>query len=449
MFRRSLFLFLAGFVFARGAFADDWPQWLGPKRDGIWRENGIIESFPATGANIRWRIPVGAGYSGPAVANGRVYLTDRLLAKDAKNPSDPFQKGEIAGMERVLCLNEKDGAVLWQHQYDCPYTVSYPAGPRATPTVDGERVYTLGAEGNLICFNAEKGDVLWSKDFKKEFAIPTPLWGFAGHPLVDGNKLICLAGGNGSVAVAFDKSTGKELWRALTAKEPGYCPPTLIEAGGKRQLIIWHPESINSLDPETGSLYWTEPFKVQSGLSIPTPKQAGDLLLVTSFYNGSRMLKLDAAKPAETLLWHDRKNSEKDTDGLHSIMSTPVVDRGYVYGICSYGQLRCLKADTGERIWETFAATTKKETRWGNAFIVPNGNRFFIFNELGDLIIAKLTPNGYDEISRAHIVDPTNTAAGRDVVWTHPAFANRCAYIRNDKEIVCVNLGAKEPVGGL
>ncbi|MDB6037088.1 MAG: outer rane biosis protein BamB, partial [Verrucomicrobiales bacterium] len=423
--------------------ADDWPQWLGPKRDGVWRETGIIDNFSSKGADVQWRVPVGAGYSGPAVANGRIYVTDRQLATGAKNPSNPFQQGTIAGTERVLCFNEKDGKMIWQHEYDCPYTVSYPAGPRTTPTVYEDRVYTLGTEGNLICFEAAKGTVLWSKDFKKEFGIPTPLWGFAGHPLIDGNKLICLAGGSNSVAVAFDKLTGKELWRALGAKEPGYAPPTMIEAGGKRQLILWNPESINSLNPETGSIYWTEPFKVQMGLSVSTPRQAGDLLLVTSFYNGSRMLKLDHEKPAATMLWRDKKNSERDTDGLHSIISTPVIDHGYIYGVCSYGQLRCLKADTGERVWETLSATTKdnKEMRWGNAFIVPNGDRFFIFNELGDLIIAKLTSKGYDETSRAHILEPSNTAAGRDVVWTHPAFANHCAFIRNDKELVCVNLG--------
>lgn len=136
--------------------------------------------------------------------------------------------------------------------------MSYPAGPRATPTVSGGKVYTLGTEGDLICFEAAKGKILWQRNFKEDYQVQTPMWGFTGHPLIDGQKLIYLVGGAGSVAVAFDKDTGKELWRALTAKEPGYCPPTIIEAGGKRQLIIWHPESVNSLDPETGKVYWSE-----------------------------------------------------------------------------------------------------------------------------------------------------------------------------------------------
>ena len=421
--------------------ADDWPQWLGPQRDAVWRESGIVERFPAGGPAIRWRVPLGGGYSGPAVAAGRVYVMDRQLAKDASNPRNAFERGRIPGTERVLCLNEADGKELWAHAYDCPYTVSYAAGPRTTPLVSGGKVYTLGAEGNMCCLDAATGREIWSRDFKKDFGIPTPMWGFAGHPLVDGNKLICLVGGDGSVTVAFDKDTGNELWRALSAPEPGYAPPVICEAGGKRQLIIWHPQSLNSLDPETGALHWSEPGKANAGMAIATPRQLGDLLYVTSFYNGSVMMRLDPGKPAATKLWQSKKASERDTDALHTVMSTPFLEDGYIYGVCSYGQLRCLKADTGERVWETFAATTgDKPARWANAFLVKNGDRFFLFNEKGDLIIAKLSPAGYEEISRAHLLDPTNADPGRPVVWSHPAFANRSVYARNDREIVCVSV---------
>ncbi len=426
-------------------FADDWPQWLGPQHDAVWRETGIVGKFPAEGPPVRWRTPIGAGYAGPAVANGKVYVTDRRLPEGASNPSNPFQRGTIPGTERVLCLNETDGKILWQHTYDCPYGLSYPAGPRATPVVSGGKVYTLGAEGHLFCFDATTGKVIWSHDFKRDFSIQTPVWGFSAHPLLDGNKLICLAGGEGSTVVAFDKDSGKELWRALAAKEPGYCPPVIFEAGGKRQLVVWHPEAVNSLDPETGKVYWSQPCNIRSGMTIPTPRKMGDLLYLTCFYNGSTMLRLDANKPVATEVWASKKVSEKDTDALHSTMSTPFLEDGYIYGVCSYGQLRCLKAGSGERVWETLKATTPdgKEMRWANAFIVKNGDRFFLFNEKGDLIIAKLSPKGYEEISRAHLLEPTNTAAGRDVLWSHPAFANRCMFARNDKEIICVDLAQR------
>ncbi|PYK58270.1 MAG: pyrrolo-quinoline quinone, partial [Verrucomicrobia bacterium] len=215
--------------------ADDWPQWLGPQRDDVWRETGILEKFPAEGPKVRWRTPIGAGYTGPAVANGRVYVMDRQLTPGVSNPSNPFARGEIPGSERVVCLDEADGKIRWKHEYDCPYAVSYPAGPRATPTVNDGKVYTLGTEGNLICLDTEKGKLIWSHELTKDYKTKTPMWGFAGHPLIDGKKLICLVGGEGSVAVAFDKDSGKEFWRALSAKEPGYCPPMIYEFAGKRQ----------------------------------------------------------------------------------------------------------------------------------------------------------------------------------------------------------------------
>ena len=427
--------------------ADDWPQWLGPQRDAVWREEGILEKFPTGGPKVRWRMPIGGGYSGPAVADGRVYIIDRQLAKDASNPKNAFDRSRIPGMERVLCFNETDGKQLWAHEYDCPYTVSYASGPRTTPLIGGGKVYTLGAEGHLFCLDAVTGKKVWARDFKKDFGIPTPMWGFAGHPLLEGNKLICLVGGEGSVAVAFNKDTGKELWRALSAPEPGYAPPIIYQAGGKRQLIVWQPQSLNSLDPETGAVYWSEPGKANYGMTIATPRQLGDLLYVTSFYNGSVMMRLDRDKPAAKKVWQSKKVSEKDTDALHTVMSTPFLEDGYIYGVCSYGQLRCLKADTGERVWETFAATSGKPVRWANAFLVKNADRFFLFNESGDLLIAKLTPKGYEEISRAHLLDATNTDPGRPVVWSHPAFANRSVYARNDKEIVCLSLASRH-LGG-
>lgn len=430
------------------ASADDWPQWLGPQRDGVWRETGVLQEFPSQGPPVVWRTPIDAGYSGPAVANGRVYVTDRRLATGERNPDNPFERGQIPGTERVHCLDAASGKVLWTHEYDCAYTVSYPAGPRTTPVVSDGKVYTLGAEGHLFCLDASDGDVLWSRELKKDYEIQAPIWGFSASPLLDGDRLICLVGGRGSVAVAFHKDTGKEIWRALSAMDPGYCPPMIYQAGGKRQLIIWRPESLNGLDPETGEVYWTQPFKVKAGLTISTPRKAGDLLFVTSFYNGPMMLRLDPSRPAATLLWKGSSNNERKTDKLHSIMCTPFIEDGHIYGVCSYGQLRCLTTETGERVWESLKATgstgdpRSRTDRWANAFIIKNGDRFFLPNEKGDLIIARLSPQGYEEISRTHLIKPTNPMPGRDVVWSHPAFANRRVYMRNDEEIICVDLAA-------
>src|SRR5262249_7357665 len=204
-----------------------------------------------------------------------------------------------------------------------------------------------------------------------------------------------------------DKNSGKELWKSLnlTSGEIGYCPPMIYQVGKTRQLIIWHPQAVNGLNPETGEVYWSEKFQARSNLTIPTPRLAGDKLLVSSFYNGSMLLQLDTEKPGAKVVWQGTGRGERpnQTEGLHSIMSTPFIKDGHIYGVCSYGELRCLKLDSGERVWQDLRATGKQKEpteRWANAFLVPHGDRFFLFNEKGDLIIAKLTPKGYEEIDR-------------------------------------------------
>ena len=431
--------------------ADDWPQWMGLNRDDIWNETGILEKFPAGGPKILWRAPIGAGYAGPAVAGGKVFVLDHLLAQGTEAAKNAFDRSVVPGKERILCLNQANGKTLWMHEYDCPYGISYGSGPRTTPLIADGKVYTLGAEGNLLCLNADKDEVIWSHEFKKELAVTSPMWGFAASPLLDGKKLISLARGPGTTVMAFDKDSGKEIWRALTAAEPGYAPPVIYDLNGKRQLIIWHPEAVNGLDPETGKVYWTQPFKSNNGLSVSMPRatklaDGSDGLFVTAFYNGAMMLKFEKGKEQPEVLWRGEKMSERNTDTLHSIIPTPFIENGYIYGVCSYGQFRCLKAETGERVWESFIPTggpyeQKEGVRWANAFIIKNGDRFFLPNEKGDLIIAKLSEKGYEEISRAHILEPDNKLPGRPVNWSHPAFSGKCMVARNDHEIVDVFLG--------
>jgi outer membrane protein assembly factor BamB len=439
--------------------ADDWPQWLGPQRDGGWREEGILVRFPPSGPTVRWRVPAGAGYAGPAVAGNRVYLTDYVAKGGAKLPPSGFTRGRFPGVERVRCLDDATGKVVWTHEYDCTYTISYPAGPRATPLVAGGKVYTLGAMGDLRCLDADTGRLVWSRNLPDEYnpGAALPIWGYAAHPLLDGDRLITLAGGDGRVVVALHKDTGTEIWRSLSSASIGYCPPVIYTVGMTRQLIIWHPEAVCGLDPETGKRYWEVPFPLhQSAMSISMPRFDGhDRLFITSFYNSALTLKLDRAKPVAAVLWKGKGKGEKptQTDTLHSIMPTPITRGGYIYGVDSYGELRCLKADTGERVWTTMAATralkngkpdeskqTEKD-RWGNAFLTPQADRCFLFNEHGDLIIAKLSPAGYEEIDRARLLEADNQMPGRLVVWSHPAYAHHSVYARNDHEIVRVSLG--------
>lgn len=441
MKRTSLLCILA--AVSSLAAAEDWPQWLGKNRDGVWREEGIVEKFPEGGPAILWTAPLGSGYAGPAVAKGKVYVMDRQLSPNSSRPDNPFERGQIPGSERILCLDEASGKTLWIHEYACDYTVSYAAGPRVTPTVEDNRVYTLGAEGDLLCLDAASGKPIWEKHFKEDLKIPAPVWGFAAAPLIYRDFLICLAGGDGSAVLALDKMTGAEKWRALSAKEPGYCPPTLIHHRGKDQLIIWHPESVNSLDPLTGKVHWTLPWAIRSGLSIPTPRLDGDRLFLTAFYNGSTMLKLDPGLQTPAVLWQTQNVSEKRTTHLNSIMPTPVLKDGLIFGTCSYGEFRCLDQATGERIWESMEPSTKSgpKLRWFNNFLTPNGDRYFLFSEEGNLIIAQLSREGYREIDRAHVIEPDGRdMRQRPIVWSHPAYANQSAYIRNDSKIIKIDL---------
>lgn len=426
--------------------ADDWPQWMGPNRDAVWRETGILEKFPVSGARVLWRTPIGGGYAGPAVVGNRVYVTDKVVI-DGADPANPFQRGDTPARERVLCLNAVDGTVIWKHEYPCRYTVSYPAGPRTTPVVAEGRVYTLGAEGDLLCLDADTGNVRWQVSLKSAYGIsPSPVWGFSSNPLLDGDRLICLVGGQGTGVVAFHKETGRELWRALSAAGPhgpGYSSPIIVEAGGRRQLIVWHPQAVSALVPESGEVLWERAFPLNEGLSVATPIVDRGRLFVSAFYNGSLLLKLTENRPGAEVLWQRHGENERTTDALHCLIPTPVLDGDTIYGVDSYGELRGLDAATGDRLWETYQPTSGRSARWGTAFIVRHENRYVLFSEQGDLIFAHMDRAGYHEISRAHVIEPTGPAQRRDVVWTHPAFANRCAYVRNDKEIVCVSL-AKE-----
>lgn len=418
----------------------DWPQWLGPGRDAVWREEGILRKFPESGLKIRWRSPIRSGYTGPAVADGRVFVMDRKLAPGAKNPENLFKRGSIPGNERILCLDQKTGRVLWQHEYDSDYTVSYPKGPRATPSVSGNLVVCLGAEGDLHCLDTRNGEVQWIRRFKEEFGAKTPTWGFAAHPLLDGDRVISLVGGDGSAVVAFDRQTGQEMWRALTTKDVAYCAPVIYEIGGVRQLIVWLIDAVHSLDPMTGQVYWSHKWGVRGGGSIAIPRLLGDRLFLSTFFNGSLMLRVNGKEQPEQL-WISPKITTKDTTFLHALNCVPWLEGEHLYGVCNYGQFRCLQIQDGERVWESLKPVgIEKPRRNANAFIVRHEDRFILCPDSGELVIAKLSPAGYEEIDRTRLIDPTDRDGGRPIVWSHPAFAGRCVFARNDREIICASL---------
>ena len=430
--------------FSVAVFGADWPQWRGVERLAEWSETGIVDKLPDD-LLVRWRMPIRSGYSGPAVADGRVFVTD--WGEDSESRT-------LDGTERAIALDEHTGAVLWTHEWTTSYRmlqVSYAVGPRATPTVDENRVYVVGATGRLFCFEVETGKVIWEKDYVAEYGTNVPVWGIVSAPLVDGERLITVVGGEpDALVVAFDKRTGAELWRAIEVEaEMGYAQPVIYEAGGVRQLIVWYPQALASLNPESGELYWEQPWEVSMGVTVATPVRSGDYLLVSQFFNGSLMMRLNQDRPAATRLWQGQSRSELpgETDTLHAMVTTPLIIGDYVYGVDSYGELRGLEARTGERLWMSSEMTA--QARWSTAFFVRHGDRYFVNNDEGFLILARFTPAGYVELDRTRLIQPTagsgsrtphGRIAERMVNWSHPAYANGHIVHRNDREIIGASL---------
>jgi len=380
---------------------------------------------------MQWRAKIAGGYSGPTVANGRVYITDRLAS--------PTQ------VERVHCFDTLTGKRIWSYAYECEYErVERRDGPRASVTIDDGRAYSLGTMGNLFCFDAAKGDVLWSKNLNIEYKVKMPLWGIAASPLVENGLVIAQIGGsNNACLVAFDKATGEEKWRALN-DSASYSAPILIEQAGKRVLVCWTAERVVGLAPLTGKLYWQHPFPpARIGQNIATPVFQNNYLFVSSFFDGSLLLKIDPDKLAVEKVWQRKGPNEKKTEALHCCISTPIIQGNYIYGVDSYGELRCLDLLTGDRIWESLDAVP--QARWANIHMVRNQDKIWMFSERGALIISKLSPEGFHEISRAKLINPTQGQLSQrgGVCWSHPAFANKHVYIRNDEELICVNLAAE------
>ena len=433
MMKRFLLACCAVIIVPSPAPADEWPQWMGPQRDNVWREDGVLEALPAAVPRVVWRVPIAGGYAGAAVAGGRVFVTDYVTAADVKVAN--FERKTSTGTERVLCLEEATGKLLWKHEYPVTYTIAYPAGPRCTPTVDGDRVYTLGAEGDLFCFDAATGKVVWSRDLKKDYATKAALWGWASHPLVDGEKLICIAGTASAHAVAFDTRTGKELWRAGTAPEQGYVPPSIIEAAGVRQLLLAKPDGVYAVEPATGKILWETPYNADNGSIIMAPMKIGEHLYVGGFQEKNLLVKLATDKPGVDVVWRN-----KAKHGISAVNVQPFLDGDMLYGFHEKGDLRAVQIPSGEVKWSSPGPFGDRAPPTATAFITRHGDRYFLFAETGDLVIARLSPQGYGEIDRTHLLDTTQSAFGRGVVWSAPAYADRSVFVRNDKELIRVSL---------
>lgn len=401
--------------------AEDWPRWGGPRGDGSWAGPKLPEKWPEAGLKQRWRVEVGGGFGGVAAFGGRVFVQDR--------------RTEPREVERVLCFDAENGKLLWKDDYEVKYgKLDYGNGPRATPTVFEGRVYTLGAIGHARCLDEKSGKVLWERDFTEEIGGKLPTWGLAASPVIWDDLVFLHPGvGEGGCVVALNRTTGKEVWRA--GDDPaGYATPIIVESPSGSQLVCWSPEHILGLDPRIGKLLWNVPYKVTYGVSIATPIYRDGLVFVSGYWEGSKAIRLGKDPGDAKLEWEENRF-------LRGLMAQPLYRDGYVYTIDKTHGLTCFELATGRKLWDDkHQITPRGRNPQATLVWLGDGDRAIILNELGDLILARLNPEGYHEQSRTNIIAPRE----RSPIWAHPAYSGRRVYARSDSELVCVELLPQE-----
>ncbi|MBX7074822.1 MAG: PQQ-like beta-propeller repeat protein [Pirellulales bacterium] len=399
------------------ANGEDWPRWRGPRGDGTWQAPKLPNQWPAAGLPQVWKQPIGGGYAGIVVADGRTLTMDRQTAEISTTGAE---------VERVLCYEAATGKLLWQHAYPVKYgNLDYGNGPRAAPTLHAGRVYTLGAMGHALCLDAASGKVLWSKDFVGEAGAVIPEWGLAASPVIFQNLVVYHPGAKpDGCYVALDQTTGNEVWRAA-ADAAGYATPIVIEYAGEALLVAWTPLHVLGIAPATGEVYWSVPYEVTYGVSIATPVFHDGVILVTGYWEGSKAIELGASVREAKLLWEENRY-------LRGLMSQPLTREGLVYSLDKSRGLTCFEMRTGKVLWNDGNRLTPRGRNPQASLVwLGDGNRAMALNSDGELVLARLNRDGYHEESRVKIVEPT---------WAHPALAGDLCWARGDNEMVCVRL---------
>ena len=399
-------------VSPRDANAEDWPQFRGPRGDGTWRTEGLPERFPEGGLKTVWKQSIGGGYAGISVVGDRVYTLDRQT--------------EPAEVERIVCLSAADGKLVWEHRYPVDYKgLDYGNGPRSQPTVHDGRVYSVGSLGHVCCLDAATGKLIWSRHYQDDWQGRLPTWGYAASPLVLGDRVILQPGGDaGASVVAVDRLTGVEIWRTLS-DPAGYATATVYRTQEREQLAVWTPTHIRGIAADTGAALWGVPYEVTYGVSIAKPIVHENLVLVAGYWEGSKAVRLGAEVTEVKLAWEENKF-------LRGLMSQPLYREGHVYLLDKHYGLTCFELSSGKKLWDDKHALTPRDRNPQASLVwLGDSDRMLALNAEGELVLARLTPEGYEELSRAHIIGFT---------WAHPAFAGQRVYARSDTEIVCVDL---------
>lgn len=402
-----LVILLELLLLAPRALASDWPQFLGPDRNGNYTGGDLAAEFPQGGPRLVWKKDVGQGFAGPVVAGGKVILFHR-----------------IDDRETVQGLDAKTGAAVWSSDYPTHYQddFGFDEGPRATPTVTDGKVYTFGAEGMLNCWDLATGKNLWRVDTKDQFTAAKGFFGMACSPLVEGRAvLVNIGGGRGAGIVAFDRSTGNVLWKA-TDDEASYSSPVGATFNGKRYVLVFNREGLVCLDPSSGKVFFNFHWRSRNNASVnaATPLVVSDEIFVSASYGtGAAMLRFKESGP-ETLWSGD--------DILSNHYATSVYHDGFLFGYDGRQEngpnLRCVDAKTGKVRWS--------KDHFGAGTLMLAGDKLLVLTEKGELLLAPASPDGFAPVSRAQILGFSSRA--------YPALADGLYYARDKEKLVCVDL---------
>lgn len=386
--------------------AADWPQLLGPTRNGISTETGLLQAWPREGPALVWERKVGAGFSGPVVAGERVILFHR-----------------IGSEEIVECMDAKDGKSHWKYAYPTGYRddFGFDDGPRSTPLVANGRVFTLGAEGTLTCLDLENGKKIWARSINTDYGVRKGFFGVGTSPILEGDRLLVNVGGKGAGIVAFERETGKEIWKA-TDQAASYASPVAATIAGDRHVIFFTREGLVSLDPQTGAVRFDKPWRARINASVnaASPVVAGDRVFASTCYNVGAMV-LQVGKSNVVELW-------KNDESLSNHYNTSVHSNGYLYGIDGRqeegAKLRCVEMKSGKVQWT--------REGFGCASMIHADGHLIALDENGVLVLIEATPKEYREKARATVL----SKPCRDEI----ALANGCLFARDTRKLVCLRL---------
>jgi outer membrane protein assembly factor BamB len=400
----GLLMILSVTIFAAenpSGFVKDWPQWRGPNRDGISKETGILKTWPAEGPKVLWKSPIGEGYSSVAISQGRIYTMD--------------SKGED---EFIVCLDMGSGKELWRTRTESVFYNDQGNGPRSTPTVDGSMVYAIGANGMLVALNAQTGKIVWSHNLPKEFESEIPQWGTSTSPLVEKDSLLVDVGGkSGYALMAFNKKSGTVVWKTHTDKQ-GYSAPIAVTIGGVRQILFFTGTSLVSVSP-SGQVYWKYPWRTDYDANIATPVfvPPDKVFISTSYGTGAALLKISAQGGSSDFIevWKNKV--------MENHFNSSILYNGNIYGFDN-AILKCIDANTGAERW--------KYSGFGKGSLIFADGYFLVLGDRGQLALVEANPTTYKEKAKAQVL--------QGKTWTVPALSNGRLIVRNQKEIVALDL---------